>query len=316
MNPNESVKFCAACATDVGRKRKHNEDSVLCRHDLGLFIVADGMGGHNAGDYASALAVDSIVRFFETTEVDFGIESVTPPNPDTDPGASRLVLAIRRANEEIVHAAQGDATRTGMGTTVVAMYLATNGMIHIAHVGDSRCYRVGADDIEQVTQDHSFLNNVIWSQPNLGDDVVAAIPKNVITRALGTHEAVEVEVRSEMTLPGDAYLLCSDGLSGMISASSIREVVDSIGDPEKACAELIARANHAGGRDNVSVVIVRIDDRSDTIPHSQIDDDKLANGPLRYDRSIGEWVCSACGRAHVEGTSFCVECGVAFQPKS
>lgn len=312
--PSETARFCAAGATDVGRKRKHNEDTILCRPDLGLFLVADGMGGHSAGDIASALAAESIEQFFEDTEVDWAPGSSLPDYPDIEPSAARLVLAIRCANDDVVAASLENAARKGMGTTIVAVHLSPDGMIHIAHVGDSRCYRIGTGDIEQVTQDHSFINNVKWSQPSIGDDVMAAIPKNIITRALGTKDAVEVEVRSEMTLPGDTYLLCSDGLSGMVAASDIQRVVECADDPQQACKELIARANRAGGKDNISVVTIRIDERREPAPSTRSVSYESVNSALRYDQTIGSWLCSNCGHEYVDGTVFCVECGTAFLP--
>jgi PPM family protein phosphatase len=311
---SESVRFHGAAVTDVGRKRKHNEDMVLCRPDLGLFLVADGMGGHSAGDVASALAAATIERFFEATDMLWDPGNALPEYPDLDTGGARLVLAIREANDEVVRTASESDERKGMGTTMVAVHLSPDGMIHIAHVGDSRCYRIGVGDIEQVTQDHSFVNDVRWSQPGIDADVMAGIPKNIITRALGTKESVEVEIRSEMTLPGDAYLLCSDGLSGMISSADMLDVIETIDDPEDACHELIARANLAGGKDNVSAVLVRIDEREDTLPNQPAPVIDPGRAPLRFDEASGHWVCAKCGAGHIEGTSFCVECGSPFLP--
>lgn len=311
---SESARFHGAAVTDVGRRRKHNEDTVLCRPDLGLFVVADGMGGHSAGDVASNLAAATIERFFEGTDGDWDATGLLPEYPDLEVGAARLVLAIREANEEVIRTARENEARKGMGTTIVAVYLSRDGMIHIAHVGDSRCYRIGVGDIEQITQDHSFVNDVRWSQPGIDAEVMAGIPKNIITRALGTKETVEAEVRSEMTLPGDAYLLCSDGLSGMISASDMLDVVETIDDPEEACRELVARANLAGGKDNVSAVLVRIDEREDTMPNqpAPVAPD---GAPLRFDESTGKWVCAKCSHEHIEGTAFCVNCGASFLPE-
>ena len=308
------MRFFGAAVTDVGRRRKHNEDMVLARPDLGLFLVADGMGGHSAGDVASALATATIERFFEATDMLWDPGDALPEYPDIETGAARLVLAIREANDAVVRTARDNPDRKGMGTTIVAVHLSPDGMIHIAHVGDSRCYRVGVGDIEQVTQDHSFVNDVRWSQPNIGDDVMAGIPKNIITRALGTKEHVEVEIRSERTLPGDAYLLCSDGLSGMISSREMFEIIDTLEDPEEACRDLVARANHAGGKDNVSAVIVRIDEREDTLPEQDAPVVDPADAPLRFDEELDKWVCAKCGTPHVEGTQFCVECGAPFLP--
>ncbi|MCL2823191.1 MAG: protein phosphatase 2C domain-containing protein [Polyangiaceae bacterium] len=313
-NPSSAAKFCAGGATDVGRKRKHNEDTILSRVDLGLFVVADGMGGHCAGDYASSLTASSMEQFFEATENNWDWDQPHPDFPDLEPGAARLAVAIRRANDNVYDASVEDAARKGMGTTVVALHLTSDGMIHIAHVGDSRCYRVGVGDIEQVTQDHSFINNVRWAQPSIDDEVIASIPKNIITRALGTKGAIEIDVRSEMTLPGDAYLICSDGLSGMVSTAQIQSVVECIEDPMAACKELIALANRGGGKDNISVVIVRIDDRGDTLSNSLVSIHGVEDSPLRFDEDLGKWVCCECGHEHVDGTSFCVECGMAFLP--
>jgi len=313
IHPCESPQLSSAGATDVGRKRKHNEDTIRCRQDLGLFLVADGMGGHCAGDVASKLAAQTIEMFFEETDGNWDATGVLPEYPDIEPGAARLVCAVRLANDEVVAASRDIPAHRGMGTTVVAAHVTADGMIHIAHVGDSRCYRVGVGDIEQVTQDHSFLNNVKWSHPEIDDGVMANIPRNVITRALGTKEAVEVEVRSEMTLPGDIYLLCSDGLSGMIHASDIQYVLGTIDEPKDACAELIARANKAGGKDNVSAVVVRFDEPDDTMPNEvMVAEPAPSDGPLRYDPTLSTWVCAKCGREHVDGTSFCVECGAAL----
>ena len=287
---------------------------MLARPDLGLFLVADGMGGHTAGDVASTLATATLERFFETTDVLWDPGDALPEYPDLESGGARLVLAIREANEAVVRTARENPERQGMGTTMVAVHLSSDGMIHIAHVGDSRCYRIGLGDIEQVTQDHSFVNDVKWSQPGIGEDVMAGIPKNIITRALGTKEHVDVEIRSEMTLPGDAYLLCSDGLSGMISSADMLDVIESIDDPEEACRELVARANLAGGKDNVSAVLVRIDEREETLPDQQLPVIDPSSAPLRFDETLGKWVCNKCGQPHVEGTAFCVECGAPFLP--
>jgi protein phosphatase len=143
------------------------------------------------------------------------------------------------------------------------------------------------------------------------DEIVAGLPKNVITRALGTRATVDVDIRSELTLPGDAYLLCSDGLSGMVSSDAILWAVDEIDDPQVVCDLLIEQANEAGGKDNVSVVLVRVQELEDTLPRAR----PLASpSPLVYDDKMKAWCCARCGTEHVSGTQFCVQCGASLLP--
>ena len=311
---SEELRIHVAGLTDVGQRRKHNEDSILVRVDLGLFLVADGMGGHLGGDVASALAASTIEEFFEDTQERWSPLPPPPAHRDLDAGGLRLMEAIKTANTRVVVAALENEARKGMGTTVVAAHLTADGTIRIGHVGDSRCYRISNGEIEQITQDHSFVNDVRWSQPDLDDDVVKGIPKNIITRALGTKEHVDVEGRSEVTLPGDTYLLCSDGLSGMISSKHMLRVVESIEDPAAACEELIARANAAGGKDNVSVILIHIDEREDTLPNAKSPVIEPDGAPLKFDTATGLWRCAKCAHEHVAGTSFCVDCGSPFLP--
>jgi protein phosphatase len=310
-NPGDEVSFSVGARTDVGRKRRHNEDSILVREDLGLLVVADGMGGHLAGDQASQLAVRTIEEFLEQTTNQW--EPTPPPrtHAELDAHGLRLLYAVMHANRVVHEAALATVARHGMGTTVVAALITRDGMIRVAHVGDSRCYRISNSEIEQITQDHSFVNDVRWSQPDVDDEIVASLPKNVITRALGTKPTVDVDIRSELTLPGDAYLLCSDGLSGMVSAEAMLRAVDDLEDPQTACDLLIERANMAGGKDNVSVIVVRVEELEDTIP---ILPPPSPEAPLLYDEKMRAWCCARCGSQHVPGTKFCVECGTSFLP--
>ncbi len=310
--PSGERKSTVGATTDVGQRRKHNEDTILVREDLGLYVVADGMGGHLAGDVASRTAVDVIEEFFEQTEV--GWEPEVPPEQhrDLDDGGLRLLAAVTQANAAVHAEAESQEVRRGMGTTVVAAHLTSDGMIRVAHVGDSRCYRLGGSELEQITQDHSFVNNLRWSSPDLSDAELAGAPKNIITRALGTRPSVEVDVRSELTLPGDMYLLCSDGLSGFVDSGEILGILRQSEDPQQATDALIAAANSHGGKDNISAIVIRMDDNEDTVPISRAEVAEASSPPLRFDADSGKWRCSQCGHEHVEGTSFCVECGQAF----
>ncbi|XXT24411.1 Stp1/IreP family PP2C-type Ser/Thr phosphatase [Sorangium sp. So ce429] len=245
--------------TDVGRQRKHNEDNVLVKSELGLFVVADGMGGHNAGNVASALATRSLDNFFEATRAGILPGPVPVDEQELDPGARRIVAAIRKANHDVFVISNTYTQHQGMGSTVVAAYVCSETeQIHVGHVGDSRCYRIREGAIEQLTKDHSLINDALALKPDLSQDELARLPKNIITRALGMKDAVKVDIRSEPILPGDVFLLCSDGLSGMVSEQQILDVFEITQEPHEACELLIAMANEAGGTDNISALIVRI----------------------------------------------------------
>ncbi|WP_437767472.1 Stp1/IreP family PP2C-type Ser/Thr phosphatase [Sorangium sp. So ce281] len=275
--------------TDVGRQRKHNEDNVLVKSELGLFVVADGMGGHNAGNVASALATKSLDNFFEATRAGSLPGPVPADEQELDPEARRIVAAIRKANHDVFVISNTYTQHQGMGSTVVAAYVSCESeQIHVGHVGDSRCYRIRHGEIEQLTKDHSLINDALALKPDLSQDELARLPKNIITRALGMKDAVKVDIRSEPTQPGDVFLLCSDGLSGMISEQQMLDVFDVTQDPHEACELLIEMANEAGGTDNISALIVRIqlDAQDERQPNSaELDDTR----PLHVDE-FGETV--------------------------
>jgi len=288
--PVESVSTDCAGLTDVGRVRKQNEDSILVREDLGLFVVADGMGGHQAGELASQITVEQLAKFFEGSEPGKLPLPVPAAYREFDPGAQRLLVGILNANRQVRAAARAVKGRDGMGSTVAAVHVCPDGMVHIAHVGDSRVYRISGGEIEQVTQDHSFFNQVRWKSPGLEPELLAALPKNVITKALGMQDEAEPEVRTEMSLHGDVYLICSDGLSGMITSEEMLQTLQTTESVQAAAQTMIDAANSAGGKDNVSVVIVRVDHPLQIV----------ADGPSN---------CPSCGVALLPGTAFCVECG-------
>lgn len=277
--------------TDVGCKRDHNEDHILVRVDLGLFVLADGMGGHNAGDVASKLAAASLVSFFEATRGQsyFG----QPPDgfDHLDVDGLRLLFGIIKANEDVHRVSSTAGAHHGMGSTIVAAHITRDGSVHIGHVGDSRCYRICDGEIEQLTHDHSFVNDVLRAKPDMPPEQLANLPQNIITRALGMREDVEPSIRSEPTVPGDVYLLCSDGLSGQVDREEIHALVGTGEDPQGACKRLVDASNEAGGKDNVSVIIIRIDAAQPRAPIPSVA------------------MCRRCGSPNVLGAATCRRCG-------
>ena len=238
--------------TDIGRRRSLNEDTIYAQD--GLFIVCDGMGGHKAGEVASKLAVEAVAGFVRRSEED--PEMTWPYGYDTKLSydANRLGTAIKLANRIVFRKGASADEYTGMGTTVATVLVASRrNQMTFAHVGDSRVYVVRAGTIRQLTRDDSWAN--AWS----GEEDAADSPvKNILTKALGAREDVEFDVVDEPLTAGDVVLLCSDGLTNMLSDTRILEILTAHApDLEAATGELIARANEEGGRDNISVVLFR-----------------------------------------------------------
>jgi serine/threonine protein phosphatase PrpC len=250
------LRLRACGVTDVGRQREHNEDSCSMVVDRGLFVVADGMGGHQAGDVASKLATQLISEFFENMSPD---EQTWPSHFDRtlSEEENSLLTGIHLANRTIFERSSNNRALHGMGTTVVtALFSDKRHVAYFGHVGDSRAYRVRAGGIEQLTRDHSLQNEPF---PNMTDAERAELPRNVITRALGMDGHVAVDIVSSNVLVGDAFLLCSDGLSSMVDDDSMLATILSTNDLETACNELIRSANEAGGEDNITAVLIRVD---------------------------------------------------------
>jgi protein phosphatase len=247
--------------TNVGRKRNHNEDSFAIIGEHGLYVVADGMGGHASGEVASRMAVDTLKEFFAATADD--PERTWPYKMDRTKGyeENRLITGIKLANLRIYEAAQRDARRRGMGTTIVAIFTVEDGL-YVAHVGDSRVYRIRDNKIEQLTEDHSLLNDYI-KMKRLTPEEIANFPhKNVIVRALGMKDTVKVDTRFETPRAGDIYILCSDGLSGPVEDPEMLEIITKYSDLKMAASKLIERANENGGPDNITAILARwVEDR-------------------------------------------------------
>ncbi len=251
------MKLRYAGATDVGRKRSHNEDRYLIQGEDDLFVVCDGMGGHASGEIASQLAVDEIGEFFKLSRGDDEVTWPYKPDKRLSDAANRLSVGIRWANFRVFDKAGSSIQLKGMGTTCVSVYF-QDGQCAIAHVGDSRCYRIRDGQIEQMTEDHSLLNDY-KKLAKLTEEEIKNFPhKNIIVRALGMKETVLVDTRVEGVRKGDIYLLCCDGLSGEVEDPEMLETVQAAnGDMDRACADLVDRANRHGGRDNVTVILVR-----------------------------------------------------------
>jgi PPM family protein phosphatase len=256
------MRAIASGLTHVGLQREHNEDSFAVLSEYGLFIVADGMGGHRAGDVASRLATDTVAEFFKTTAQ---ADVTWPFHFDTtlSEEENRLIAGIRVANRQIFDRSLRSRECAGMGTTIVgALFAKQKNRLYVGHVGDSRAYRMREGALSLLTRDHSLLNEYLAAMPDLTEEQCAEVPKNVITRALGMHDSVMVDLMNDVPQPGDVYLLCSDGLSGMISDAQILEVLASSEDPGEICDRLIAKANEHGGEDNITALVIRFEDEN------------------------------------------------------
>ena len=246
--------------TDTGRVREHNEDTIGTDADIGLLVLADGMGGYKAGEVASGIAVRTVMSLLREA-----VEREDLTLADAATGLSRpgilLRDAIQRANKLIYQSAQTQPHCEGMGTTVVAG-LFFDDRLTIAHVGDSRMYRVRGGRIEQLTQDHSLLQELVARGFYTPEQAARAAAKNYVTRALGVESTVEVDIREVPVERDDLVLLCSDGLSDMVEDGDIHLTVKTFGaNLETLARQLIQLSNDNGGRDNVSIVLVRVLDR-------------------------------------------------------
>ncbi|MCL2823143.1 MAG: protein phosphatase 2C domain-containing protein [Polyangiaceae bacterium] len=246
----------AGGATDMGKVRKHNEDSLLIRKDLRLFVVADGAGGHNAGNIASMLAVKSIENYFEATE------PTVAGQPEKDrfglmTQGRRLAAAVQKANADVMEISRASEERKGMGSTVVAAYLRTDwNRLYLAHVGDSRCYRLRAGHLEALTHDHTMRNDILEMRPDIDDAVLRRLPCGVVTRALGMGDKVRVELRAFDLAAGDRYLLCTDGLYREVPEDALSVALRSRDAPEAVARQLVAAGNRARGSDNLTALVI------------------------------------------------------------
>ncbi len=255
MSISQSLQ--AASLTDPGRVRDHNEDCIESRPGIGLFVLADGMGGYNAGEVASGMA---------TSLISDGVEEAWVPKDVDRMGRDEAkALAVKlieeqvaRSNSAIFTTSQNNPECAGMGTTLVVCLFYDN-FLAVAHIGDSRLYRLRGETMEQVTRDHSLLQEQLDSGLITPEEAKLSQNKNLVTRALGIDPTVETELHVYETQPDDTYLLCSDGLSDMVDDEEIRLTLITLKtNPSLTVQQLVQAANDNGGRDNISAMLIRV----------------------------------------------------------
>lgn len=243
--------------TDIGLKRAHNEDRYVAAPSLGLFVVCDGMGGGNAGEIASAMATDAI-----RTHIEAAVQYGDVDSGWSDPGFSamthRLAEAARFANQVVFDAARSHKGYAGMGTTVAAAYLSGD-TLSLVHVGDSRVYLVRNYQIQALTADHSWVAEQVRNGSMTEEEAAQSPRRNIVTRALGVDPMVEVECQEIPVFHGDTLLICSDGLTRGVDGAEILRTIQDSADMQQASRQLIAMANAAGGEDNTTVLLLKVE---------------------------------------------------------
>ena len=243
--------------TDVGRKRSDNEDNFLIDKNLRLFVVADGMGGHASGEVASQITVDTLKRYYTDTS-ETGVETWPFRMPPLHVERDRMTVSIKLANTQIHETGKRDPSKKGMGCTVDAIYF-SQGRFYVGHVGDSRVYRIRGNQISLITEDHSLLNDYKRMKEMTGEETENFAHKNVVVRALGLAPQVFVDVIVEEYAVGDIYLLCSDGLCDMLDDATMLATITRFQSVDTATKTLVQQANEAGGVDNITALIARIE---------------------------------------------------------
>ena len=242
--------------TDVGSVRDHNEDAIGCDENIGLAVLADGMGGHRGGEMASAITVSAILE--TVTEK---IKKIKSGEADEETGYSMESLAVHEAvtlaNKNVHDSSEANAQYRGMGTTVVVALFYDN-RFTVAHVGDSRLYRLRDMELEQITRDHSLMQELIDRGFYTPEQARNSLNKNLVTRAIGIDDSVQIDIQEDVAMVDDIYLLCSDGVTDMIEDKLIREaMLDNENDLEKTATEIIRLANEHGGKDNISALLIK-----------------------------------------------------------
>lgn len=250
-----SIRACGI--TDPGLARLHNEDAFRIDGGHGIYVVADGMGGHSHGEVASQIAVDTICSRLTGSPEE---QHAGRDNEPLRPQSRRFKDAIECAHEAMLEAIREDLSLQGMGTTVAGI-LVRDGVVTVAHVGDSRVYRLRGTDLDLLTRDHTWVNEQVLAG-FLSEDQARSHPlRNVVTRALGGEADVTVDVQEREVQVGDLYLICSDGLTAMLTDDEIRKLLVHEDSLEQTCKQLVSAANERGGIDNITVVLARIEDR-------------------------------------------------------
>jgi serine/threonine protein phosphatase PrpC len=255
MSLSQSLQ--TASLTDPGRVRDHNEDCIESRPDIGLYVLADGMGGYNAGEVASGMATSLIADGFQDA---WSPREVARTSRDQAKARSEQLIReqILRSNSAIFTTSQNNPECAGMGTTLVMSFFYDN-FVTVAHIGDSRCYRLRGENMEQITRDHSLLQEQLDSGLITPEEAKLSQNKNLVTRALGIDPTVEPEIHVHEAQQDDLYLLCSDGLSDMVEDEEIRLTLITLkSNPSLTVQQLVQAANDNGGRDNISAMLIRV----------------------------------------------------------
>ena len=256
---NLQNKITISGLTDTGIVRNKNEDAIGFDSALGLVVLADGMGGHRGGEIASTMTVETVIEKLQQS-----LPEVSPGEVDEASGFSRESICIQdavvEANQLVYQAAETNPEHKGMGTTIVVLQFYNNSF-SLAHIGDSRCYRLRADKFEQITKDHSLLQELIDRGFYTPEEARKSMNKNLVTRALGIDPIVMPDIQEDIVLKNDIYLLCSDGLTDLVEDEDIYLTIKQFSaNLEEAAKQLITKANQMGGKDNISVMLCRIDD--------------------------------------------------------
>lgn len=248
------MRLRAGACSDKGRVRTINEDAYASDPSLRLFVVCDGMGGEAAGEVASQLAIETIVGAINNPD------STTASGDTTEGGfhrtTRRLESAVKLSNQAIYEESQKNAERAGMGTTVVGTWIHNN-VASLAHVGDSRAYLWRQGSFEQLTRDHSLVEEQVQAGLLTREQSLQSSQQNILLRALGREEVVEVDLAELPLLPGDYLVLCSDGLTRMVDDAALADTIATLKEPQKICDSLVALANQNGGEDNITVVVAQ-----------------------------------------------------------
>jgi serine/threonine protein phosphatase PrpC len=243
--------------THVGRRRDHNEDAYLAAPELGVFAVCDGMGGHASGEVASRLAVDELRSFFSLTASDRDCTWPFKFDKASTYDENRLVVAAKLANRTVLEHARANPRCRGMGTTFVGLSFTPDGRVIVAHAGDSRAYRLRGESLERLTADHSLVEEYLRAGRITPEEAERFPQKNIILRALGQAEQLDVDVATHDARSGDLFLVCSDGLSGMVDDPKLEALLRTWRDDPSSCVRhLIDAANGAGGHDNITAIVL------------------------------------------------------------
>ena len=242
--------------SDPGRVRENNEDSFRLAPEIGLFVLSDGMGGLEAGEIASKLAVETVVEHCEQAEADPSLAVFGKHIEGVSNTSNRMASAVRLANTAIYENARNRGNKAAMGATIVVLRVIED-RVCIAHVGDSRAYLLRAGQFDQLTEDHSFVADQVRRGVLTLEEASRSRMHNVLTRALGIDPTVDVDVTEELLVDGDIFLVCSDGLFRELSNAQITGILDETDDPQRAASRLVDLANQAGGGDNITVIVLR-----------------------------------------------------------